>query len=54
MRTWMDTATIEVGDSPSLTPPVDDLLLVYLGRLPGSRPPEVDGHDIWDRLGDFA
>ena len=43
------------------TPPVDDLLLVYLGQTSGSRVPEparrnpaLDSIDLWDYLGDFA
>lgn len=43
------------------TPPVDDLLLVYLGQSCGSRAPEparrnpaLDSLDLWDYLGDFA
>ena len=43
------------------TPPVEDLLLVYLGQSSGSRVPEparrnpaLDSLDLWDYLGDFA
>jgi hypothetical protein len=43
------------------TPPVDDLLRVYLGQSCGSRAPEpaqrnpaLDSLDLWDYLGDFA
>ena len=43
------------------TPPVEDLLLVYLGQSSGSRAPEparrnpaLDSLDLWDYLGDFA
>jgi len=45
----------------STTPPVDDLLRIYLGQSSGSRAPEgdnraqaVDIQDLWDYLGDFA
>jgi hypothetical protein len=42
-------------------PPVDELLLVYLGQSSGSRVPEpehrypaLDSLALWDYLGDFA
>ena len=45
----------------STTPPVDDLLRIYLGQSSGSRAPEGDSRaqaldiqDLWDYLGDFA
>jgi hypothetical protein len=45
----------------SPTPPVNDLLRVYLGQSSGSRSPESDGRrtataaqELWDHLGDFA
>jgi hypothetical protein len=55
MHTWIDNAV------ETIAPPVDELLLVYLGQSSGSRSPEPDGrspltdvHDLWDYLGDFA
>jgi hypothetical protein len=56
MQTLLDTA-VELRP----TPPVDDLLRVYLGQSCGSRAPEparrnpaLDSLDLWDYLGDFA
>jgi hypothetical protein len=58
MQTWIDT----VVELPIVTtPPVDDLLAVYLGQSCGSRAPEPEYPspvaqtlDLWDYLGDFA
>jgi len=57
MHTLIATALHTTDTSP----PVDDLLLVYLGQSCGSRAPEparrnpaLDSLDLWDYLGDFA
>ena len=59
-----DTLLMERGiEAPFPTPPVDDLLRVYLGQSSGSRAPEAAvgpypctaaAQDLWDYLGDFA
>ncbi len=65
MPTWTTDAptsgALELRSPMSTFPPVDDLLLVYLGQSSGSRAPggdarpvAVDVHDLWDHLGDFA
>jgi hypothetical protein len=63
MDIWNDTLLMERGvEAPFPSPPVDDLLLVYLGQSSGSRAPESAGpyafgdavQDLWDYLGDFA
>ena len=63
MDIWNDTLLLERSvEAPFPTPPVDDLLLVYLGQSCGSRAPEsvrtrivTDAvQDLWDYLGDFA
>ena len=48
-------------DTSTASPPVEDLLRVYLGQSCGSRAPEparrnpaLDSIDLWDYLGDFA
>jgi len=55
MHTWIDNAV------ETIAPPVDELLLVYLGQSSGSRAPESEGRhpltdsqELWDYLGDFA
>jgi hypothetical protein len=60
MQIWIDTA-VEIAPSASTTPPVDELLRVYLGQSRGSRAPEPEvespvarAQDLWDHLGDFA
>jgi hypothetical protein len=59
----MHTLTAAVVENPTTysPPPVDDLLLLYLGQSSGSRAPEpgrrnpaLDVLDLWDYLGDFA
>jgi hypothetical protein len=56
MPTPLDTTVVLASEYP----PVEDLLLVYLGQSCGSRAPEsderhpIDVHDLWDHLGDFA
>ncbi len=59
MQTLLALLGNDADDHP--TPPVDDLLLVYLGQSCGSRAPEparrdtaLDPVDLWDYLGDFA
>ena len=65
MPTWTTHAPINRVVEPftqtAAFPPVDELLLVYLGQSSGSRAPggdarpvAVDVHDLWDHLGDFA
>jgi hypothetical protein len=65
MRTWLTVAPVSTALEPfsptAPLPPVDDLLLVYLGQSSGSRAPDsdprpvaVDVQDLWDHLGDFA
>lgn len=55
MHTRIDNAV------ETIAPPVDELLLVYLGQSSGSRAPEPEGRypltdsqELWDYLGDFA
>ncbi len=57
MHPWIDT----VVEHPPTSPPVDNLLRVYLGQSHGSRAPEPDvrypateAQELWDYLGDFA
>jgi hypothetical protein len=53
MHTWIDNAV------ETIAPPVNELLLVYLGQSCGSRAPDghfpvADEQEVWDHLGDFA
>ena len=57
----MHTLIATALDHSTAYPPVDDLLVVYLGQSSGSRAPEplrrnpaLDSLDLWDYLGDFA
>jgi hypothetical protein len=61
MHTLTALTITALDDITPASPPVDDLLRVYLGQSSGSRAPEparrnaaLDVLDLWDYLGDFA